>query len=138
VSQAVIDFVVEGYRRYNERDRSLPWPDEENAGHWREDGEYRSAREDPDSDVHRGLDAIRAQFQRWHDAYPDLWVKVVDIHVNEDKVVAWVHLSGHGAGSGVPIEMELAHVLAFRDRKIAYIAEFFDRDEAFEAAGISR
>jgi ketosteroid isomerase-like protein len=136
VSQAVIDFVVEGYRRYNERDRSLPWPDEENAGHWHEDGEYRSAREDPDSEVHRGLEAIRVQFQRWHDTYPDLWVKIVDVQVNGDKVLLWVHLSGHGAGSGVPIEMELAHVLAFRDGKIAYIAEYFDRAEAFEAAGI--
>ena len=62
---------------------------------------------------------------------------IVDIHENGHKVVAWVHLSGHGAGSGVPIEMELAHVLAFREGKIAYIAEFFDRGEAFEAAGIS-
>jgi ketosteroid isomerase-like protein len=137
VSQAVIDFVVEGYRRYNERDRSLPWPDEENARAWHADGEYRSAREDPDSEVHRGLDAIRAQFQRWHDAYPDLTVRVVDIRVNGDMVLVWVHLSGHGAGSGVPIEMELAHVLAVRDGKIAYIAEFFDRGEALEAAGLS-
>jgi ketosteroid isomerase-like protein len=39
--------------------------------------------------------------------------------------------------SGVPIEMELAHVLAVRDRKIAYIAEFFDRSEAMEHIGIS-
>jgi ketosteroid isomerase-like protein len=33
--------------------------------------------------------------------------------------------------------MELAHVLGFRDGKIAYIAEYFDRAEAFEVAGIS-
>ncbi len=77
------------------------------------------------------------QFQRWHDAYPDLWVRVVDIRVNGDKVLVWVHLSGHGAGSGVPIEMELAHVLGLRDGKIAYIAEFFDRAEALEHVGLS-
>ena len=40
MSQAVIDFVVEGYRRYNERDRSLPCPDDENAGHWHEGDEF--------------------------------------------------------------------------------------------------
>ena len=79
MSQAVIDFVVEGYRRYNERDRSRPWPDDDNAAHW-------------------------------HDTYPDLWVTVTDVRVNGDKVLAWVHRSGHGAGSGVPIEMQLAHV----------------------------
>jgi ketosteroid isomerase-like protein len=33
--------------------------------------------------------------------------------------------------------MELAHVLAVRDGKIAYIAEFFDRAEARVYAGIS-
>jgi ketosteroid isomerase-like protein len=33
--------------------------------------------------------------------------------------------------------MELAHVLAVRDGKIAYIAEFFDRSEAMEHIGIS-
>jgi ketosteroid isomerase-like protein len=136
VSQAVIDFVVEGYRRYNERDRSLPWPDEENASHWHEDAEYRSAREDPDSEVHRGMEAIRRQFQRWHDAYPDLSARVLDVQTNDDKVLAWVHLTGHGAGSGVPIEMEVAHVVALRDGKIAYMAEFFDRAEALEHIGV--
>jgi ketosteroid isomerase-like protein len=64
-------------------------------------------------------------------------VSIVDIRVKGDMVLVWVHLSGHGAGSGVPIEMELAHVLAMRDGKIAYIAEFFDRAEALEHVGIS-
>jgi ketosteroid isomerase-like protein len=64
-------------------------------------------------------------------------VTVVDVRVNGAMVLLWVHLSGHGAGSGVPIEMELAHVLALRDGEIAYIAEFFDRAEAMEHVGIS-
>jgi ketosteroid isomerase-like protein len=128
--------VEAGYRRYNERDRSQPWPDDEAAAFWVEDAEYRSAREDPDSEIHRGMEAIRLQFQRWHDAYPDLRAEILDVRVGEDKVMVWVHLSGHGAGSGVPIEMELAHVVALRDGKIAYMAEFFDRAEALEHVGL--
>jgi ketosteroid isomerase-like protein len=32
--------------------------------------------------------------------------------------------------------MELAHVLTMRDGKVARIAEYFDREEAVEAAGL--
>ena len=107
------------------------------AGFWVEDAEYRSAPEDPDSQVHHGMEAIRLQFQRWHDAYPDLTVEVLESWGNQDHVVLWVHLSGHGAGSGVPIEMELAHVVGLRDGRIAYIEEHFDKAEGLSAAGIS-
>jgi ketosteroid isomerase-like protein len=82
------------------------------------------------------MEAIRLQFQRWHDAYPDLRVEILDAQENDDKVLLWVHLTGHGAGSGIPIEMELAHVIAVRDGKIAYVAEFFDRAEALEHVGL--
>jgi ketosteroid isomerase-like protein len=82
------------------------------------------------------MDAIRLQFQRWHDAYPDLRVEVLEAQANDDKVMVWVHLSGQGVGSGVPIEMELAHVVALRERRIAYVAEFFDRAEALEHIGL--
>jgi ketosteroid isomerase-like protein len=134
--EANIAAVEAGYRRYNERDPAGPWPDDSSARHWHEDAEYRSAREDPDSQVHCGLEAIRLQFQRWHDAYPDLRVKVLDARAKDDKVMVWVHLTGHGAGSGVPIEMELAHVVGLRDGRIAYIAEFFDMAEALEHVGL--
>jgi ketosteroid isomerase-like protein len=83
------------------------------------------------------MEAIRLQFQRWHDAYPDLSVEILDSWAKEEKVAVWVHLSGHGAGSGVPIEMELAHVLAFSDGKIEYVAEFFDRAEALGHIGLA-
>jgi uncharacterized protein len=137
VPQASIDFIVDGYARYNARDRSQPWPPDHELPIWHEDAEYVAAREDPDSAVHRGIPAIRAQFARWHDAYPDLRVEVRDAWVSGDDVVLWVHLAGHGAGSGVPIEMEMAHVYTVRDGKVARIVEYFDRAEAFEAAGIS-
>ena len=48
-----------------------------------------------------------------------------------------MHLTGQGAGSGIPIEMELAHVICLRGPRIAYVAEFFDRAEALESVGLS-
>jgi ketosteroid isomerase-like protein len=136
VSQANIDFVVDGYRRYNARGRSDEWPPDHELVHWTDDPEYQAAREDPDSATHRGIGAIRAQFARWHEAYPDLQVEVLDAWASDKDVVAWVQFAGHGAGSGIPIEMELAHVYILEDGKIARIVEYFDRAEALRSIGL--
>ena len=61
----------------------------------------------------------------------------LDAKGNGDKVFLWVRFSGHGKGSGAPVEMELAHVITMRDRKAARTVEYFDRAEALEAAGLS-
>ena len=137
MSQANIDFLVDGYRRYNERDRSQPWPPDHELVNWQDDAEYAAAREDPDSAVHRGIPAIRAQFARWQESYPDLRVEVLQAWGNGDVVVAWVRFAGHGAGSGLPIDMELAHVWTVKDGRLAGCAEYFDRAEAFEVARIA-
>ena len=100
------------------------------------EAEYHVAREDPDSAVHRGIDAIRRQFARWVEAYPDLKVEPLEAKGKADKVFLWVRFTGQGEGSGVPVEMELAHVLTVRDGRVVRTAEYFDRTEALEAAGL--
>ena len=101
------------------------------------DAEYHASREDPDSAIHRGLDAVRAQYARWVDAYPDLTVEPLEAKDAGEKVFLWVRFSGHGEGSGAPVEMELAHVLTLRDGRVTRIAEYSDRAEGLEAAGLS-
>ena len=49
----------------------------------------------------------------------------------------WVRFIGHGAASGLPIEMELAHVCTRRDGKTVRIVEYNDRVEALEALGLT-
>jgi ketosteroid isomerase-like protein len=56
---------------------------------------------------------------------------------NEHVVFLWVRFSGHGGESGVPMEMELAHVITMRDGRATRLVEFFDRAEGLRAAGIS-
>ena len=87
--------------------------------------------------MHRGIDAIRQQLASWHEAYPDLRVEILDARANGDQVFLWVRFVGHGATSGIPIEMELAHLYTMRDGKAAKMVEYMDRDEALEAAGLS-
>jgi ketosteroid isomerase-like protein len=52
-------------------------------------------------------------------------------------VFLWVRFTGHGAASGAPLEMELTHVYTIRDGKAVRCAEYFDRAEGLEAAGVA-
>jgi ketosteroid isomerase-like protein len=106
---------------------------------WHPDGEFVNAREDPDHATYSGIEAIRKQHQGWFDSYPDLTVEPLDIRQNDDgnRVFVWVHFSGHGADSGVAMDMELAHVLTVDEEgRTRRLEEFFDRAEAVRAAGI--
>jgi ketosteroid isomerase-like protein len=125
-----VKFVLDGYARFNAGERVA------DLWFFTEDAEYHTSREDPDSGVHRGIDAVRRQFARWVETYPDLRVEPLEAFGNGDKVFLWVRFSGHGEGSGTPVEMELAHVLTVRDGRVARTVEYFDRAEALEAAGI--
>jgi ketosteroid isomerase-like protein len=130
--QENVEIVLDAYARYNAGER-VP-----ELWFWHSDAEYHVAREDPDSSVRCGIDAIRQQFASWHETYPDLRVDVLDAEANGDQVLLWVRFVGHGATSGVPIEMEIAHLYTMRDGKAAKLVEYMDRDEALEAASLSK
>ena len=104
---------------------------------WLPDGEFVNAREDPDHATYRGIDAIRKQHEGWFDSYPDLSVEPLEIRVKGNHAFVWVHFSGHGADSGVAMDMQLAHVLTIdAEGNTRRLEEFFDRAEALEAAGL--
>jgi ketosteroid isomerase-like protein len=130
VSQTNVEIVLDGYARFNAGEQ-IP-----ELWFWHLDAEYHAAREDPDSAVHRGIDAIRRQFASWLDAYPDLTVEPGEARGQGDKVFLWVRFAGHGAASGAPLEMELAHVYTLRDGKAVRAVEYMDRDDAVQAAGL--
>lgn len=52
------------------------------------------------------------------------------------KVFLWVRFSGHGAGSGAPMEMEMAHVVTVEDGRIRRVQEYMERAEALRSAGL--
>jgi uncharacterized protein len=126
-----VEFVLDAYARFNAGERRPePW-------FWHEDASYHVSRTDPDSAVHQGIDAIRQQFASWVETYPDLTVEPIEALGNGDQVFLWVRFAGHGASSGLPIDMELAHVYTLRDGRAARLDEYTNRAEALEAAGIS-
>jgi ketosteroid isomerase-like protein len=122
--------VHEQYDRYNAGER-MP-----GRWFWREDAEYHTAREDPDHAEHRGIDAIATLFASWLEAYPDLRLDIQQSEARGEKVFLWIRFTGQGAASGIPLEMELAHVVTLRDGKAASVVEYSDRDEALAALGL--
>jgi ketosteroid isomerase-like protein len=131
MSQENIRFVLDGYARFNAGER------EPELWFFHPDAEYHAAREDPDSAIHRGIDALRRHYARWIESYPDLTAEPLDAKENGDVVFLWLRFGGHGEGSHVPVEMELAHVITMRDGRVTRIVEYFDKAEALEAAGLS-
>lgn len=131
MSRDIIAVVRAWYAHYNRGDG------EPSLDYWHEDAEYRTAPDDPDSAVHRGVDAIRYLFASWREVYPDLRVEVREAKANRNQVFAWVRFVGRGAASGIPIHMELAHVCTMRNGKTARLVEYTDRTEALEAVGLS-
>ena len=130
MSQKNVKQVLDGYRRFNggERRPALDW--------WDEHAEYWTSNADPDTSVHRGIEAVRAQFARWVEAYPDLRVEPLDVKDNGDKVFVWVRFVGHGATSGASVEMEMAQVFTMRSGRAIRVVEYTDRADALKAVGL--
>jgi ketosteroid isomerase-like protein len=131
MSQENVERVLAAYARFNAGDKEPSLDD------WHEEGEYVASSDDPDSDTHRGIEAVRRQVARWVEAYPDLRVEPLETRSNGDKVYAWVRFIGHGAASGVPIDMELAHVCTVRNGKTVRLVEYSNRAEGLKAMGLA-
>jgi len=54
----------------------------------------------------------------------------------EGTYLVLTHLSGRGRESSVPIEAETANVVTMRDGRIGRFELFWDRGEAYDAAGL--
>jgi ketosteroid isomerase-like protein len=136
--ESLEDFIRRGYARFNQAERE-PVDEQELASLdiWHPDGVYVNSASDPDPATHRGIEAVRRQIGRWVEAYPDLQVEPLQIQTNGDRAFVWVRFSGHGAESGVPIDMELAHVNTVEGGKLRRIEEYTDRADGLKAAGLS-
>jgi ketosteroid isomerase-like protein len=132
VSQENVEIVLDSYRRFNAGEPLASLVREYHHA----DSEWHVAREDPDSAVYRGVAAITKHQERWIDSYPDLKLEASEAKANGDQVFAWVRVVGHGAGSGLPVDMRLAHVVTFRDGKITRLDVYYDRSEALRAVGL--
>ena len=130
------EFVRDAYARFNGAEPGIS-SKLATLDFYDRDAVYVNDARDPDTGIHRGIEAVRQQIGRWVEAYPDLQVEPLEIQVNGDRAFVWVRFSGHGAGSGVPIDMELAHVNTVEGGKLRRIEEYQERADGLAAAGLS-
>ena len=105
--------------------------------YWHPGATYVNPREAPEPGDHVGIDAIWTQFRRWVEPIPDLQVDPLEIRANGNRAFVSVRFSGHGAGSVIPIEMDVAQVVTVENGKVRRSESFTEREEALEAAGLS-
>jgi hypothetical protein len=91
-----------------------------------------------------GMDAVR----HGHDGYQEVWRQMIDafedIHAEPeevldlgDQLLGTTQYTGHGTGSGVPVNIPTFQLFRLRRGLIVWQKDFSDRSEALEAAGLS-
>ena len=91
-----------------------------------------------------GMDAVT----HGHDGYEKVWRQMIDSFEDfraepqelfdlGDTFLATVRYTGHGSGSGVPVDVPLFQLMRLRRGLIYWQKDFSDRSEALEAAGLS-
>jgi ketosteroid isomerase-like protein len=108
------------------------------AEFWHPDISWRAAEGALDDvGVFHGHDAMRRYYRQWEETFDVLSTEIEELIIAGDRVVAAVRWAGRMKGSDAEIEIHYAIVLSFRDGKISKGREYFNREEALEAAGLS-
>ena len=87
--------------------------------------------------VSAGLGGVRTFMLDLNDLYEDVQVHYSDVRDLGDQLLALGTMRTIGKGSGIEQETPLAIVANFRDGRITHFKDFGDKDQAFEAVGLS-
>jgi ketosteroid isomerase-like protein len=127
------EFVRRGFEALNARDL-----DRHYVEFFDPEVEWQTSVEDPDAATHRGLQAYKRYLEQWLESFDGLHADVEEcIAIGGDRVFTWNRYTGRGRESGVPADWHLAIIFTIRDGKIVRAEEYFDRNEALEAVGLS-
>ena len=106
---------------------------------WADDIDYRAVEGalDDRGPMH-GKDAVRAHFQDWLDTFDDLRAEPLElIDAADEQVVTVLRFGGRAKLSGVETDLTYAVVFTIRGGKIARAREYWTKEQALEAAGLS-
>ena len=108
------------------------------AEFWHPDITWRAAEGALDDvGLMEGPDAIRDHLRQWEETFAEGRMEVEELIEAGDQVVALVRGIGRMKDSNAEIDIRYAIVFTIRDGKIATGREYFTREEALEAAGLS-
>jgi ketosteroid isomerase-like protein len=90
----------------------------------------------PGAGVYRGLEGVRRWLGDWHAAFAEISGEVHEWIDADDHVIAVIRWHGQGRLSGVPAQLDQAHVWQLRDGKLWRLRIYDSKAEALEAAGV--
>jgi uncharacterized protein len=102
------------------------------------DVEWQTADDEPDSQMHRGLPALRRFVEHLKDPWSDRFgpaIEFEDFIDCGDWVVAPWRGRVHGHGSGIEIEISETYAVRVRDGRIVRVEEYRTAGEALDAVG---
>ncbi len=86
---------------------------------------------------YRGHNGMRRWWHDFHDVFPDWHAEALVVRAAGDATVAQLHLTGHGGGSGAPVNQTMWHVTRWQEGRAAQISRYDSEAEALEAVGLS-
>jgi ketosteroid isomerase-like protein len=89
----------------------------------------------PTEGTFRGPEGVVTAMAEWIEPWEEHTVEAEEIVEASDLVLAVVHLTGRGAGSGVEIDQRFFQLYDVREGRIVSMVEFVTRDQALAAAG---
>ena len=100
--------------------------------------EWQTSAEDPDAATHRGPEAVRRYFEGYMETFPGLRAELEEcVGAPDGKVLATTRYTGRARASGMDMDWRQALVYTVQAGLIVRAEEYFDRDQALEAAGLS-
>jgi ketosteroid isomerase-like protein len=84
-----------------------------------------------------GHDGFRKFWRQALEAFDDIRFDPEEVLDLGDRVLVTVQISGHGTGSGVPMNQKLFQLFTYRRGLIVQQDDFSDRPQALEAVGLS-
>ena len=90
-----------------------------------------------ETSVYRGHEGVRQFFRDLDDAFSEFQLEISEIRDLGDRTVSFGHLHGRGKASRAEVESPVAYLHEFKNGKAKRIDDFFDPEEALEAAGLS-
>jgi len=91
----------------------------------------------PESQSLHGHAGFLENLRQLTEAFEDIQVKPEEFIEVGDELVAVVHTTARGHGSGIRVENRVAHVWTFRDGKATRFRVYLSKEQALEAVKLS-
>ena len=90
----------------------------------------------PTEGRYQGREGVLNHMIEWMEPWDEHSITAKEVIEAGDQVLAVIHLTARGAGSGMEIDQDFFQIYAISEGKIVRMVEYVERDEALEAAGL--